>query len=404
MSNLIKRIFNKIKSINTKNIYVFFIALFFLLPLIGKLLPLKTNSIFQILGNNQENVTPKFSLKSFNNKSFQNQFEQNLGYSLNWTNLYIKNFNTVMFYLFNKSYSDDSCTIIGKNRYIFSTHYLMFYTSDLRYKPIQTKEMEQTINDFKLFQEYLKRKNKLLILTVTPNKVAFYNKYLPERYKVNRKYQRTDKDYYIFIKALKNSGLNYVNTRDYLKQIKGNIFEQDDVTWSLPTAFIVTQKLIDKINNLTEDKIEPLRLKKVISRNEANPDSLPVELLNIFFLPKEYKYQEVIPIRNVNASSKKLAIVGGCFTDKVIPMLVSANAFNHIENYNADSIRTINHIKYKVYQSDNSKQTKITDLNHLMQNILKNDIIIVDFNESFLIHIYLKDYLPEMKKYIKEHP
>lgn len=404
MSNLIKRILDKIKSINAKNIYVFFIVLFFLLPLIGKLLPLKNNSLFQILGNNQENVVPKFSLKSFNNKSFQNQFEHSLGYSLNWTNLYIKNFNTIMFYLFNKSYSDDSCTVIGKNKYLFSTHYFMYYKSDLRYEPIQTEEIEQTINDFKLFQEYLKRKHKLLILTVTPNKVVYYNKYLPEKYKVNSKYQRTDKDYYVFMKALKNSNLNYIDSRDYLKQVKGNIFEQGDVTWSFPTAFLFAQKLIDKINILTEDNVDPLRSKKVILKNEPSSDNDSIQLLNIFYLPKEYKYQEVIPVKNTNASSKKLAIVGGCFTNKVVPMLNSANVFSYIENYNADSIRTINHIKYEVYKVGNSKQTKYTDINHLMQNILKNDIIIVDFNESFLIHIYLKDYLPEMKKYMKEHP
>lgn len=412
MQNIIKKIFNKTKNINQKNIFIFLIILFFSLPLISKGMHLENNPLFQILGNNQENILPKFSLKSFNNKSFQKQFENNLGYSLPWTNLYIKNFNTIMFYIFNKSYSEDGSLIIGKNKYIFGTHYFTFYMNDLRYKPIQAQEMMNTIDDFKLLQNYLKRKNKTLIIMVTPNKAAFYSEYLPDRYVKFNKYKRADKDYYVFMKILKDSGLNYVNTRDYLNQLKdkNDIFEKDNVTWSLPTAFIFTQKLIDKINSITGNNIERLKLEKIIEHETPNPKSLPSQLLNIFYFPKEYSYQEVIPLKHKNTSNLKLGILGGCFTYEVVDLLNSANTFDTIESYNADSIQTINDIKYNVYHIHTypkyklNEEHKITDINHLMKNLLKNDVIVVDFNESFLLHLYLKTFIPEIKKYMKENP
>lgn len=519
MFNIIKDIFNKLAQMNKKNVYVFIIILFFLLPITGILFPLQNYDLFNLAGEREKIDNPKFSIKSYNEKNFQKQFEKKLGYSLLLTNLYIKNFNTVMFYVFNKSYADNGILIIGKDKCIFGTHYFAFYMSDLRYRKIETEKMQQTINDFKIFQDYLKRKNKLLIVLVTPNKTVFYKDYLPNRYQKNDNNRREDKDYYVFKKMLKKSGLNYVDSRDYLNQIKNKneLFEKDDLSWSYPTAFVITQKIIDKINLLTDYNIKPLKINKVIKHDEIRPKSFAADLLNIFNTPKGYSYKEVVPIQNIKGSKKKLAIIGGCYTDKVVPILSSANTFNGIENYNAASIMYINNINYGIshsndykndptqencrmtehdqvmknifttiqnsanlhspienydmskmtpfnkikydiyyrndykhritndipptqnvfqtilnsanlfnddekyntsclsclkkvrycvdnYKNINLEENETTDINHLMEKILKNDIIVVDFNESFILHDFLDTYVPAMKKYMKENP
>lgn len=395
-----------------KNIYAFIIITFFSLPLIGKLFHLENYSFFELLGQKEEIIDNKFSIESFNNKTFQKKFEKKLGYSLTWTNIYIKNFNTIMFYVFNKSYGDENTLVIGKDKYIFGTNYFKTYMSDLRYDEIQVEKMQQTINDLKLLQDYLKKRNKLLILTIAPNKAVICMDKIPVRYLKYNKYKRADKDYYVFMKILNESGLNYVNTRDYLNQIKSKeaLFEKDDVSWSFYAAFVIAQKVIEKINHLEDYTIQQLQIDKIIKHKTPSPTSLSADLLNIYFIPKDYNYEELILKKNTIASDKKLAVIGGCFNDKIVTILSEANSFSNIENYNAYSIISPDDIKYSIVHSNAypnhsvSEEDKTMTSKELMPSLLKNDIIIIDLNESFLLHIFLDVYIPEMKKYLKENP
>ena len=83
----------------------------FCLPALTMSLPLERIELFSLMGESIVYKFPKFTLKTYLNKSFQKEFENTFNQKLKLNTIYIKMFNSIYFTLFDKSYSSNSSII-----------------------------------------------------------------------------------------------------------------------------------------------------------------------------------------------------------------------------------------------------------------------------------------------------
>ncbi len=394
-----------------KSLCIFLICLFFLMPILTSFFPLKNYKIFWILGIRTDNIQPSLSISSLCDKTYQKDVEKLFSDSMTWNKLYIKTFNTAMFYLFNKSYSDESRLVIGKNKYIFGREYFAEYVQDSRFKKLDKDKLDETIQSLSDIQKYLSKKNKLMILLIAPSKAPLCMDYLPARYYKFNQHLYKDAEYRYFYENIKNTNIKYINVVNYIEEInkKHKVFEDDDVVWSTYTTYFISNKLIDMINNSQiSTAIPQVKIKSIKLIQGTEKSNLSTDLLNIFALPKTYKYTKVTPAESKTPSNLKMAIIGGCFTDKLIYMLMEASVFKEIEHYSTNSLAERNNeVKYEVFSIDKNNNLQIEEkyvkIENFASKVTENEVVILDFNQSFILHKSLDVFMPQMLEYLKKN-
>lgn len=351
---------------------------------------------FELNGAIKKHCCPKFSIDTFNDKSFQREFESYIDYKLTWNNLYIKMFNTVFYFLFDKSYSFNEDMIIGKNKYLYSKDYIDRLTEN---EKINQSQINKLSSDLRSIQDYYKKQNKVFIVVITPNKVEFYPDYVPKRFNIRPNFQQ--KFYTTAVKSFKREGINLVDTPEYLKENSKNhiIFVQKGLHWADYSKYLATKLLVKKINELIKEPIGTIVINKIkMDDKPQGQDTDLADLLNLLKAPYDYPVEHVQLKPNQKTSNLKVNIVGGSFSYGLIDMLNNARLFNSIELF---YYLTTDRMVFKNFQRKFEMSSDKKDMTELINNINKGNIIILEMNQEVMADTkitHIQKYINLMKK------
>lgn len=365
----------------------------FCMPLLTMFLPLEKINVFNILGEKINYIFPRFSIKSYMDKSYQKQFENWFNQKIEWNAIYIKMFNSLYFALFDKSYSSNGNLIIGKDKYLYERAYIssLFFPNpygDVKYIS-HVENINNTLNkqskDLKEIQDYLKSQGKTFIFVITPSKADFNGDKIPNRFEVN---DITYQDFLhkTFIKALEKNSVNYVDTPNYLKSHSEGkpVYATGGIHWNDRGKFLATQTIIDKINKISNYNLEQAKIQKSYDNKfPQNEDRDLVTLLNIFYLPKNYNVETLIYEPTKKASPNiKVKVVGGSFSSGFCDGLTLSHTFKNIDYYFYITKKLITYRDY--LRQDVIEDATIQDVDKNVKKAIDTDILILELNDSLI--------------------
>lgn len=366
----IKKIFEKFY----KNLPCLMVILIFCLPMIFWISNKKIEPLAGVTINYKK---PKISFKAYNDKTYQRAFENYFNGSLSFNNFEIRLFNTVYYYLFEKSYSSKGIIIIGKNKWLHSQEYIDIYLNN---KAIPSIDIIKFSKNLKEIQEYFKANNKIFIVLITPSKAVFCHETIPNRYFIFKKNDNYFANYNLIINQLLKKNINLVDEPTELRKkgmtpfVKGGIHQDDE------GRFFAANLLIDEINQNSNKKIEKLTAKKINNENKAyNEDADYAMLLNLLNFPHRYPVKTYILNKN-RPSNLNLDFIGGSFCFGIAEILNRANKFKHMNIYNyfiASKYVFNNYNSPTIVEASNPQQNT--------KNILKSDVIVLEINEEVLM-------------------
>lgn len=392
-------------------IYLFIFV--FCMPVMTMFLPLDKINVFNIVGERTVYGIPKLTIKSYIDKSFQQQFEGWFNQEIVWNSLYIKLFNTIYYVLFDKSYSSNSNIIIGKGKQLYEKAYISTLFFPDRYTDTidipSVVEVKQTIDsqirDLNKIQKYLESKGRTFLFVITPSKADFEQENIPDRFNVQAvTYQNFLHN--TLIGALNRNSINYVDTPTYLKQNSNGcpVYAVGGIHWNDWGKYLATKNIVEKLNDITNYNFAPIEVEKsYLNRYPQNEDKDLVSLLNILNLPKSYTVENLIYKTAKNKHSDLVVnVVGGSFSSGFCDGLTLSHTVKDIEYY---FYITKKIISYKNYLKSNLviDNTK-NNISNNIRTAIKGDIVILELNDSLIgtKKGHFQIFINEVKKVMAE--
>lgn len=324
---------------------------------------------------------PKFSFKKYEDRSFQNEFENAWNSDFALHGILTRTYNQIRFSAFktnhpaNREYIGTDL-IVGKNKNIFEYQYIAEYLLLDQFNGFDTEEskaqMDCYVNLLEEVSDKLALFNKKVIFLTTPNKSAYAYEDIPDHFRYGDIGTRAID---VFEYAVEDSGINYVSGRKIADENKESfpIFYRSGVHWSRPIEQIVCSEVIKKFGEKN----------KYVTLGDLHESSVPYwrdadvwNLLNIWESSHEiyYQYDETL-ILPEQYENRRILIQGGSFAEGLRNILIN----NHI----SPSVQYINYDNALINGNGNV-ETINHDWNNLnLQRLLDTtDIIIIEMNEN----------------------
>ena len=390
----------------------FMVAMFifmFCMPVLTMFLPLEKVNIFNIVGEHTVYNFPKLTLKSYFNKSYQQQFEGWFNQKIIWNALYIKLFNSLYYALFDKSYSSNGGIIIGKDKQLYEKAYITTLFFPDRYTDTmnipsagEVKELiDSQAEDLRAIQDWLESKGKVFLFVNTPSKADFEEDKIPDRFEVGTvTYQSYLHN--TLISALKGNGIHYVDAPGYLKANAGKnpVYAVGGIHWNDRGKILATQSIVEELNKITDYNFDNVKIQKAyINKFPQNEDRDLVTLLNLLYLPKKYTVETLIyePSKK-SAPNIKVKVIGGSFSSGFCDGLTLSHTFKDIDYY---FYITRKLIRYRDYlRQDVIEDESIKNVSKNIKRAIDTDILILELNDSVIgtKKGHLTAFIEEMKK------
>ena len=385
----------------------------FCMPVLTMALPLERIELFSLIGEKITYKFPKFTIKTYLNKSFQKNFENSFNQNLKWNTLYIKFFNSVYFALFDKSYSSNSAIIIGKDKYLYEKNYINVLLFPNKYSGqnnttslIDVKKHSIEISrNLKEIQNYFESKGKIFVFVITPSKADFNEEYVPDRFEIEGVTYQTYL-HNILINSLKKENIKYVDTPSYIKKWSNKpVFAKGGIHLNDYGKILATQSLINELNKNKKYDIESIKFQKIYENDfPRNEDKDLVGVLNLLYMPKnKYDVENIIlePAKTPSPNIK-VKIIGGSFMSGICDKLTESHTFKDIDYYF--------YINKKIKLYRNYLLTSVIEdetANNIEQNIknaIDTDIFVLEVNDSLIDQRngHIDTFIEEMKKIMAE--
>lgn len=383
---------NILKKLYTLLAYLIVISIF-CLPIIFDIFHKKFEPL---VGVSVDYKKPNFSFKSYNNETYQKNFENYFNKNLTFNYFEIRLFNTVYYYLFKKSYSSKGNIIIGKSHYLLPLDYIDAFLSN---KTIQKNEVITFAKDIKNIQSYFNSKHKVFILLITPSKAVFCKDKIPSNYLFLKQDNYYIDKYNNIINQFKNVNINLVDEPTELRNKQINPFLKGGIHQNDKGRFLIADLLIKKINDLSAYNIPSVEVEKIeIDKKAYGEDADYASLLNLFKIPNKYP-TPIYTMKKAKPSNREINFVGGSFCWGIVDVLNRANTFKSINIYS--------YFLTNKYIYNDFKPPKIVDAKNPQKNIkdmLNGDVIVLEINEEVLMHdlggYHATLFVKEMKKFL----
>ncbi|MCR5775576.1 MAG: hypothetical protein K6G42_10870 [Lachnospiraceae bacterium] len=333
----------------------------------------------------------ELSADSILDRSFMNYFESKIDTYLPLRGIYIKTYNTLMYYLFNVGNRP-----IGKDGYIFEPAYLEStccmgvhdYSSETK-----NKEMQDFVDQLVEVNNKLNAIGKSFFVYVVPGKSTILPEKMPLKYRLMYK-EKSLNSTESLKEMIQKANLPCVFCEDYVDSLEYPPFYSSGIHWSRTYEQFTSKSLVNEIGELTKKHYKNFSTDSVaISTEPFRRDADVYNLLNLWPQPECTYYQ-------YNTS----APVGGGY-DR-LNMLLYGDSFSEglyndlYENIPEDNIARINRDEY-VANSTGS----FYDLNHDWTNLNLQfhldcaDVIAVEIVEPCIVD-YTNGYLKYLSDYL----
>lgn len=144
-------------------------------------------------------------------------------------------------------YKGTDTVIVGKNGCLFINAYINEYFGlTQQYRLCTDEQLLERVKVLREMQDILLRRNKAMVVVITPSKVSFMKDYVPDwylkQYSIQSAYIRP---YYRFKKFLKDQGVNFLDSQDIFREAGlQNVFPKTSIHWNKLASFEVFKKII----------------------------------------------------------------------------------------------------------------------------------------------------------------
>ena len=287
------------------------LILFFLcavsFPLVVYFLPLKISA--KVHRVDYHNRTEELSFSTWSNASFQFSFEKYLNDHLGLYPSFVRLRNQLDYSLFKIAHTGQ--VVNGVNNYLFEKVYIdAHFGLDF----VGDHVIDSTTNALKVLQDTLAARGKLALFCLATGKCSYYPEYIPyteEQHKTNKQG---------YLEAFNKKGINYIDCAPWFlsmrDSMKHHLFPKYGIHWSYYSTVLVTDSIVNYINDRTQWNLPELSIiKKEISNTPRYYDDDVAQSMNL--LVDVESPPMVYPVHEWSKTAhekKSLLIIGDSFT------------------------------------------------------------------------------------------
>lgn len=375
-------------------IFITGISLFFILPLVQTRYTLLPKLILH--GVEQAEVYPAFTFQNFKTGEFQQAYEKWWNQNFGLKEYFVKTNNQIYYTLLSQT-PPNSQVWVGKNKQLIEGGYISEYLNFIQ--PIDSKALEAEVQKMKTLQDILRGQGKTFLVMITPSKAAIYPEYIPDQLKYLQ--INTIRNYDLLVPLFDKYGINYVDghkiTKEQKSKSKYAMFPKGGTHWNYLAAYYTTEKVIEKIEELTGKRMKEIGLSGVESVKPVGTDRDLADLVNLWIPPTNYSSPHPVLTAKSSGTEYKPTILmeGASFSEQFINTLKSENVYKSIDFY--FYYHTL--ITFKEGNMDGSIKGEVNKKN-LKKDIQNHDIIILELNEQSVGNIkngFLQDIMNALK-------
>lgn len=284
-------------------------------------------NVFRVKPLNKLSPSPNttLSLKAWWDGSYQEKKANYLNDAFGFRNTFLRLARDYDFYLFHQLKGLD--VVVGKENYLFGQNYIDAYNSIFTN---HEADLQGKANYFKTIETALAKCNKTMVTVLAPNKVGYFNEYLPDYVPKKSGINANE----VFCQTAKQNGLNALDFHTIFMQKKGKsrypLFTQLGIHWSNASMveFVldsVLQRIATK-RNITKPTIE-------ITADNTSSKCISGDcdyewMANLYTPIKEFPLSYPSVVVKHTQDTKKLNVV--LFGDSFYGAIQDANVFKDI--------------------------------------------------------------------------
>ena len=275
------------KSIIVKNSVYYLFLILLALPLMQKSFQLFKEAPLQ--GDFYTKKWTGFTFKTWFNGQYHIEKEafidENFGFRISFVRLN----NQLLFSLFNIAKAHE--IIIGKENYLFGTDYIKSYTGE---DFIGDEKIKKSVNELSLINDELKKRGKIFLILIAPNKCYYYPEYLPDKFST----PGDSTNYKSYLKYLSKSNILFIDFNAWLmaqKHITNYLlYPKTGIHWSNYSAALAAASVVKYLRKNATINIAGFSIEGVeLSDWAKNPDQDIEDGCNLLFRidkPKQFAY------------------------------------------------------------------------------------------------------------------
>lgn len=334
---------------------------------------------------------PGFSKNSLQSHEFQKYTEALFEKNIRLRKQLITIHNQLYFYLFKKTYAENSTLIIGKNNQFIELHYIIDYCRKNNDLPTLTKWADQIAD----LDRYFITQGKTFIYVITPSKAEYMSEIIPNRFHCKKRGIKEDISQ--MDELLTERNVIHINGPELMVKTSQlyniDLFPPGGIHWNWLGSSVEAASIVKALQLKTPFPLPNIQFTYTLGKpkkEDSDRDILSLAQLSEHAL--NYKVPH-IKFQNSLYQGKPitLSVIGGSFTWSLIRIFLENKLFAEINYYFYFN-------KFdKVYRAD-QKLNWSDDIN--LAGIFKSDIIMLEENSAMLVSEHGKKFY---KKIMENH-
>lgn len=363
-------------STNGMKVFVGTVFILILLPMVNTLLIKK--DVAPLYGVSSEYTRPEFSLSSFQDGSYQKQYEAFCSRGFRGYNFTMRALNEMRFRLFDEAGN----IVVCKDGSVIFEQYIDEYLGLSGTHYCSPEYLDRLAEQLSRISTLAESTGKELVVVVTPSKADFISEQIPDKYYyMNSVYAQEQRGSRQLVERMEEAGITYIDSVALLQSRDGEfpVFTETGIHWTRDAALQVIAALADCLKDrgysLKQIEVTGREVSAIPQRGSLNNDDDLWLLMNLFSR-KETTYiypieEEQIPL---HYDMPAVFLQGGSYTFTLLEILA-----DH------DVIRDLNFLFYDIalydYNEDRKDIAGLTDA-AIFEKVRDSDIILLEVNEE----------------------
>lgn len=287
-------------------------------------LPKRIRPSHHLTGITSQLEKPQFNLAQLKSHEIQKYLEDFFSSRLPLRSTLIRLNNQIFYSLFNKSYSNTPCLVVGKHKQLFEQPYIAAYCGFEGPALYTTQQLQEWANTIKRLDNYYRKQGKMFIYVISPSKAEYMPETIPTRFHCTTR--GVSKAVNVLTQLLNDRHVRYINGPELMvagtKKYGIPMFGPGGTHWNDLGATIAVNQIIDKMNT------PPLHFTFQLKKPKL--DAVDCDLLNLsnlLFPSRNYLVPEISytsPCKN--RQTKKISMIGGSFSITLFNILKKTNS------------------------------------------------------------------------------
>jgi hypothetical protein len=306
--------------------------------------------------------------------TYQFSLESYLESGLGFREWFIRLRNQVSYSIFRVARANH--VVIGRDRVLYEDQPIHAYLGD---DFVGKDVVQQRVQRFRVVQDTLAKRGKLLVFVAAPSKASYMPEYLPDSYR--NRWPSHSTNYQAYAEAMRAAGVNFLDLSRAFRQWKDTtsypLFPRGGIHWSLYGAALAGDTLLRYLEHQYHHDLRDYHVARGdVTRRPRDNDSDILKAMNLLWQPPAYlmAYPKVT-FRPLKPGQQRpnLLLIGDSFNWLLIDPFIK-------EAFDSKRTRFWYYNSEVAWPEDRPEGHVVSALNR-KQQYLSRDIIIVLFTE-----------------------